>query len=48
MQSPEMAQRMKNLGAEPMPMTPEQFDAYIREEIALNAKLVKAAGIQPQ
>ena len=48
MQSPEMAQRMKNLGAEPMPMTPEQFNAYIREEIALNAKLVKAAGIKPQ
>ncbi len=46
MQSPEMAQRMRNLGAEPMPMTPEQFDAYIREEIALNAKLVKAAGIK--
>ena len=48
MQSPEMAQRMKNLGAEPMPMTPEQFNALVRQEIALNAKLVKAAGIQPQ
>lgn len=31
-----------------MPMTPEQFDVYIRQEIALNAKLVKAAGIKPQ
>lgn len=48
MQSPEMSQRMKTLGAEPMPMTPEQFDAYVRGEIALNAKLVKAAGIKPQ
>lgn len=48
MQSPEMAQRMKNLGAEPMPMSPEQFDSHIRSEIALNAKLVRAAGIQPQ
>ena len=46
--SPEMSQRMRTLGAEPMPMTPEQFDAYVREEIALNAKLVKAAGIKPQ
>jgi len=46
--SPEMSQRMRTLGAEPMPMTPEQFDAYIRDEIALNAKLVKAAGIKPQ
>jgi tripartite-type tricarboxylate transporter receptor subunit TctC len=48
LQSPEMVARMKTLGAEPMPMTPEEFDAYIREEIALNAKLVKAAGIKPQ
>jgi tripartite-type tricarboxylate transporter receptor subunit TctC len=48
MQSTEMSQRMRTLGAEPMPMTPEQFDAYVREEIALNAKLVKAAGIKPQ
>jgi len=48
MRSTEMSQRMRTLGAEPMPMTPEQFDAYVREEIALNAKLVKAAGIKPQ
>lgn len=48
LQSPEMAQRMKTIGAEPMPMTPEQFDAYVRQELALNAKLAKAAGIKPQ
>jgi tripartite-type tricarboxylate transporter receptor subunit TctC len=30
----------------PMPITPEQFDARIKEEIASNAILVKAAGIQ--
>ncbi|MGH8642021.1 MAG: tripartite tricarboxylate transporter substrate-binding protein, partial [Burkholderiales bacterium] len=48
LQSPEMAPRMKTIGAEPMPMTPEQFDAYVRQEIALNAKLAKAAGIKPQ
>ena len=48
LQSPEMAARMRTIGAEPMPMSPEEFDAYIREEIALNAKLVKAAGIKPQ
>jgi len=48
LQSPEMAPRMKVIGAEPMPMTPEQFDAHVRQEIALNAKLAKAAGIKPQ
>jgi tripartite-type tricarboxylate transporter receptor subunit TctC len=28
-------------------MTPAQFDAFVRAEIAVNAALVKAAGIQP-
>jgi hypothetical protein len=32
----------------PMPMTPEQFDARIRDEIAANAVLVRAAGIRPE
>ena len=34
MQAPEVAQRLARLGAEPMPMTPEQFDAYLRAEVA--------------
>jgi tripartite-type tricarboxylate transporter receptor subunit TctC len=29
-----------------MPMTPDQFDAYIREEMVVNEKLIKAAGIK--
>ena len=37
---------MAKLGAEQMVMTPQQFDAYIKQEIALNAELVKAAGIK--
>ena len=48
MQSAEMSQRMKGLGAEPMTMTSAQFGAFVREEILLNEKLVKAAGIKPQ
>ena len=31
-----------------MNMKPEQFDAYIRKEIAENMKLVKTAGIKTQ
>jgi len=46
MQAPEVAQRLARLGAEPMPMTPEQFDAYLRDEVAANAALVRAAGIK--
>lgn len=44
--SPEVRERLSKLGAEPMPMTPEQFDAYIREEIVVNERIIKAAGIK--
>jgi tripartite-type tricarboxylate transporter receptor subunit TctC len=44
--SPEVRERLTKLGAEAMPMTPEQFDAYIRDEMASNEKLIKAAGIK--
>ncbi len=44
--SPEVKERYAKLGAEPMPMTPEQFDAYIRDEMAANEKLIRAAGIK--
>lgn len=46
LQAPEVKERLAKLGAEPLPMSPEQFDAYIREELAANARIVKAAGIK--
>jgi len=45
LQTPDTKERMAKLGAEAMLMTPAEFDAYIRKEIASNATLVKAAGI---
>jgi tripartite-type tricarboxylate transporter receptor subunit TctC len=45
LQLPEVRERIARLGAEPMAMTPEQFDAYVRDELRTNAVLVKAAGI---
>jgi tripartite-type tricarboxylate transporter receptor subunit TctC len=48
LQSPEVRERLASLGAEPMPMSPEQFDALIKEEMAANAALIKAAGIKPE
>jgi tripartite-type tricarboxylate transporter receptor subunit TctC len=36
------------LGVAPMPMTPEAFDLFIKDEIASNQALVKAAGIKPE
>lgn len=45
--SPEVKERFAKLGADPWTLSPTQFDAYIKDEIASNAKLVKAAGLQP-
>jgi tripartite-type tricarboxylate transporter receptor subunit TctC len=45
--SPEVKERFLKLGADPWTLRPEQFDAYIKDEIASNARLVKAAGLQP-
>jgi tripartite-type tricarboxylate transporter receptor subunit TctC len=42
-----VADNLKALGASPMSMTPTEFDAYVKAEIATIAKVVKAAGIQP-
>jgi len=46
LQTPDTKERMAKIGADPMPMTPKEFDAYIRNELATNAALVKAAGIK--
>ena len=46
LQNPDMKERMAKLGAEPMIMTPAEFDAYIKTEIGANAALVKAAAIK--
>jgi len=46
--APEVREKLQRLGAEPMDLAPERFNAYIKEEIASNAALVKAAGIKAQ
>ena len=48
MQVPALQEKLAKLGVEPMTMTPEQFTAYVKSEIAANAALVKAAGITAQ
>jgi tripartite-type tricarboxylate transporter receptor subunit TctC len=44
----DVRKRLALLGGEPMTMTPETFDAYVKEKIELNARLVQAAGIKPE
>jgi len=46
--STEVRERYARLGAETEIFTPEQFDTYLREEVASNAQLVKAANIKVQ
>jgi tripartite-type tricarboxylate transporter receptor subunit TctC len=48
LQAAKVRERMAQLFVDPMPMTPAEFDAFIRKEITLNAALAKAAGITPQ
>lgn len=46
--TPEVKERFAALGADAWTLKPEQFDAYIKEEIKTNAVLVKAAGLEIQ
>jgi tripartite-type tricarboxylate transporter receptor subunit TctC len=43
---PSVKERLANAGGDPMPMTPVEFDAFVKKEIDVNAALVKAAGIE--
>jgi tripartite-type tricarboxylate transporter receptor subunit TctC len=44
----DIAEKIRNLGGEPAPMTTAKFDAFVRREIAVNAEIVKASGYKPQ
>jgi tripartite-type tricarboxylate transporter receptor subunit TctC len=44
LQTPEVKERLANIGAVPMSMSPEQFDAYVREEAAVLGNVMRASG----
>ena len=48
MKSPEMKETLVKQGFEPQTGTPEQFAAFIRNELAQNARLAKFAGLKPE
>lgn len=48
LQAPDVRERLASLGADPLPLSPEQFDAMIKEELAANAVIIKAAGIKAE
>ena len=45
---PDVKERLRALGADPAPTTPEEFEAYIAAEVAKFQKIVKDAGIKPE
>jgi tripartite-type tricarboxylate transporter receptor subunit TctC len=46
--SAEIKERMAKLGADPAPMSPEAFNAYIKSEMEVAARIVKAANLTAQ
>jgi len=45
---PDIRERLASLGAEPMPMSAPEFRKFVRDEIQVSEKIVKAAGIVAQ
>jgi tripartite-type tricarboxylate transporter receptor subunit TctC len=46
LQNPNLVEKFKGQGIEPMPLSPTEFDALVQKEIAANIALVKAAGLK--
>ena len=46
--SPEVQAKFKGFGMIPMPGTPEQFQAFLKSETALYARVVKEAGVRAE
>ncbi len=45
LKDPEVAAKLARAGADPMFMNPQQFQAYLEQELAADEKIVKAAGL---
>jgi tripartite-type tricarboxylate transporter receptor subunit TctC len=48
LKEPKVRDKLGTLGVDPMVMTPQQFDTHVQQDIAINAALIKAIGLQPQ
>jgi tripartite-type tricarboxylate transporter receptor subunit TctC len=47
-EQPDVGQRLAALGAEPMPMSPGEFDRYMRDQFTVLGRIVKAAGVKTE
>ena len=48
LQAADMKERLATLGSEPMAMSPEQFDAFLREEFTVLGEVMRASGVKAQ
>ena len=48
LKAPDVREKLQGLGAEPVGNTPEQYAAFMQNEIAKWAKVIKAAGIKAE
>ena len=46
LQNPAMKAKLSNVGGDPLPMKPAEFDAFVSKEIDVNGTLVKASGVK--
>jgi tripartite-type tricarboxylate transporter receptor subunit TctC len=46
--APEIVEKLRVLGAEPMPMSPAAFDTFLKQDTARMTEVVKSAGIKAQ
>ena len=46
--NPAVKERMARLGADPLPMSPEAFNAFIKTEVESAARIAKAANLKGQ
>lgn len=48
LQAPKVRERLAALGVDPMPMSPDEFAAYVNREVSLNAALARKAGLKAE
>jgi tripartite-type tricarboxylate transporter receptor subunit TctC len=46
--SPDVKEKLANLGNEAVDMTPDQFAKFVRDEMNTYGRIIRAAGIKPQ
>lgn len=48
LQTPKVRERLAALGVDPVPMSPDEFAAYVSREVSLNAALARRAGLKAE